>query len=308
MRMAGVFSSAIQAIDTNVKARQTATNFCMIHLGHLVGGMRQGMTSRWLLVSLVALGTATSSFASAQQRSRTPDPQIYTDELSPRQFQREPDPDPRFERRVAPSSRVQPPPARSQTQPQRQPTSYPPAQPTAQPARAVTCGGAFAKDSSHLKLATAYKPENIVFTEVDASEGKKLMATVLFPKDPKRRLEVWWENETSRSGTYLIVINGQSTWSAPKGLKLGLQIAQLERLNGKPFKLKGFGSGSDASVSDWQGGALESIAGGCKVGVSMRADPKAPPNAVEQAASELASTDAAVKAIKPAVAEIIVGY
>jgi hypothetical protein len=305
--MAGVFSSAIQAIDINVKARQTATNVCMMHLGHLVGGMRQGMTSRWLLVSLVAIGIATPSFASAQQRSRTPDPQIYTDELSPRQFQREPEPDP-VERRVAPSSRVQPPPTRSQPQPQRQPTSYPPAQPPAQPARAVTCGGAFAKDSSHLKLATAYKPENIVFTEVDASEGKKLMATVLFPKDPKRRLEVWWDNETSRSGTYLIVINGQSTWSAPKGLKLGLQIAQLERLNGKPFKLKGFGGSTEGSVSDWQGGALESIAGGCKVGVSMRADAKTSPDAIELASSELASTDAAVKAIKPAVSEIIVGY
>jgi hypothetical protein len=266
------------------------------------------MTSRWLLVSLVAMGIAAPSFAAAQQRSRTPDPQNYTDELSPRQFQREPDPDPLTERRVAPSSRVQSPPARSQTQPQRQPTSYPPAQPPAQLARAVTCGGAFAKDSSHLKLATAYKPENIVFTEVEASEGKKIMATVLFPKDPKRRLEVWWENETARSGTYLIVINGQSTWTAPKGLKLGLQVAQLERLNGKPFKLKGFGSSNEGTVSDWQGGALESIAGGCKVGVSMRADAKTPPAAIELASSELASTDATVKAIKPSVAEIIVGY
>jgi hypothetical protein len=265
------------------------------------------MTSRWLLVSLIAMGIAAPSFASAQQRAPFPDPKIYTEELSPRQMQREPDPDPSVERRVSPSSRVQQPPTRSQTQPQRQPTSYPPAQPPAQP-RAVTCGGTFAKDSSHLKLATAYKPENVVFTEVDASEGKKLMASVLFPKDPKRRLEVWWENEASRSGTYLIVINGQSTWTAPKGLKLGLQIAQLERLNGKPFKLKGFGSSNEGSVSDWQGGALESIAGGCKVGVSMRADAKAPPNAIELASSELASTDPTVKAIKPAVAEIIVGY
>jgi hypothetical protein len=40
----------------------------------------------------------------------------------------------------------------------------------------------------------------------------------------------------------------------------------------------------------------------------MRADPKASADAVERAGSELASTDAAVKAIKPAVAEIIVGY
>jgi hypothetical protein len=266
------------------------------------------MTSRWLVVSLVAAGAAAPSFASAQQRSPFPDPQIYTEELSPRQIQRAQEPDPTFDRRFPSADRSQTSPTRSQP-PARQPTSYPPTQPSAQPTRAVTCGGAFAKDSSHLKLATAYKPENVVFTEVDASEGKKLMATVLFPKDPKRRLEVWWDNEAARSGTYLIVINGQSTWTAPKGLKLGLALAALERLNGKPFKLSGFSKGNEATVSDWQGGALEALTGGCKVGVSLRADPKATPEAIEQAGTaDLASTDAAIKAIKPAVAEIIIGY
>ena len=175
-------------------------------------------------------------------------------------------------------------------------------------ARTINCAGVFARTSNHLQLAMAFNSRNVTYAEVDGPQGSKLMASVVFPKDPKRRLEVWWDNETSRSGTYLIVINGQSTWTAPKGLKLGLQIAQLERLNGKPFKLKGFGSSNEGSVSDWQGGALESIAGGCKVGVSMRADAKAPPNAIELAAAELASTDAAVKTIKPAVTEIIIGY
>jgi hypothetical protein len=264
------------------------------------------MTSRWLLVSLVAAGAAAPSLASAQQRAPSPDPRIYTEELSPRQIQRAQEPDPTFDRRFPSADRSQTPPARSPTP--RQPTSYPPAQPPAQPARTVGCSGAFAKDSSHLKLATLYKSENVVFTEVDASEGKKLMASVLFPKDPKRRLEVWWENEASRTGTYLIVINGQSTWSAPKGLKLGLALAALERLNGKPFKVGAF-KGNEASVSDWQGGALESLTGGCKMGVSLRADAKAASQAIEEAgAGELASTDATLKAIKPVVAEIIVGY
>ena len=263
------------------------------------------MTSRWLLVSLVAAGTAAPSLASAQQRSPFPDPQIYTEELSPRQIQRAQEPDPTFDRRFPSADRSQTAPTRSPAPP-RQPTSYPPAQPATQPARAVACSGAFAKDSSHLKLATAYKSENVVFTEVDASEGKKLMASVLFPKDPKRRLEVWWENEAARSGTYLIVINGQSTWSAPKGLKLGLALAALERLNGKPFKVGAFSKGDEAAVSDWQGGALEQLTGGCKVGVSLRA---AAPQAIEQAgAAEHASTDAALKGMKPVVSEIIVGY
>ena len=86
-----------------------------------------------------------------------------------------------------------------------------------------------------------------------------------------------------------------------------LGISQLGA--GKPFKVGAFSKGNEASVSDWEGGALESLMGGCKVGVSMRADPKAAPQAIEQAAAtELASTDAALKAIKPVVAEIIIGY
>src|SRR5262249_15137165 len=110
----------------------------------------------------------------------------------------------------------------------------------AAPSHTVACSGAFAKNSSHIRLAQVYGTQNITFTEVDGPEKSKLPATVLYPKDPKRHLEVLWVNETSRSGTHLIVINGQSTWTGPKGLHLGLAIAALEKLNGKPFSLAGF--------------------------------------------------------------------
>jgi hypothetical protein len=160
-----------------------------------------------------------------------------------------------------------------------------------------------------MSLYTVYK-QDVVFTEVDAPEGKKLMASVVFPKDPKRRLEVWWENEAARSGTYLIVINGQSTWGGPKGLRLGLQFAALEKLNGKPFKMKGFDKDGVGQISDWQGGALSQLPGGCKAGVFLRPDPKAPTEAREALSGdkEFESSDANVRAAKPAVAEIIIGY
>jgi hypothetical protein len=177
-------------------------------------------------------------------------------------------------------------------------------------ARVVTCSGLFAKDSSHVKLAMVYNTSNVVFTEVDGPENSKLMATVLFPKDPKRRLEVWWLNEAARSGTYLIVINGHSTWSAPKGLKLGLQVAALEKLNGKPFKLKGFDKDNSSTITDWDGGVLGQLPGGCKAGVRLTSDAKAPQEARDAVADagDFVSTDAKVRAVKPAVAEIILGY
>src|SRR5690348_17442557 len=63
--------------------------------------------------------------------------------------------------------------------------------------------------------------------------------STLFPYTTLFR-SVWWANPAARSDTYLIVINGKSDWIAPGGLHLGLNLAQLEKLNHKPFKLKGF--------------------------------------------------------------------
>ena len=177
------------------------------------------------------------------------------------------------------------------------------------PGRAVACSGAFAKDSSHLRLAAAFNSLNITFTEVDGPDGAKVMASVLFPNDPNRRLEVWWQNEAARSGTYLIVINGKSTWTAPKGLRLGLGLAAIEKLNGRPFKLKGFEK-DGGSVTDWQGGGLISLPGGCKVGVKFAPDPKASEAVLAETSvgTEFDSSDAAMRAARPAVAEIILGY
>jgi len=173
----------------------------------------------------------------------------------------------------------------------------------------VACSGTFAKDSSHLKLAMTYDSKNISFTDVDAN-GTKVPASVLFPKDPKRRLEVWWANPAARSDTYLIVINGKSDWSAPGGLRLGLNLAQIEKLNHKPFKLKGFDKDGTATVSDWDGGMLASLPGGCKSGVSLRADPKVAADTIAALAAdkEYSSADPEMRAVKPAVSEILIGY
>ena len=83
------------------------------------------------------------------------------------------------------------------------------------PTTVVACSGPFAKDSSHLELATAFNSKNITFADVEAADGTKVPASILFPNDPKRRLEVWWSDRTHRSDIHLIVIGGQSTWTAP---------------------------------------------------------------------------------------------
>jgi len=226
------------------------------------------------------------------------------------------------EDQLAPSQVAQPMPAAvptptTRTRPAKHAASDTPTaprdrkQPRAPSFRAVECSGPFAKDSSNLKLAMLFDSKNVTFTDLDLN-GTKVGTSILFPKDPKRRLEIWWSNPTARSGTHLIVINGQSTWSAPGGMRLGLSLAELEKLNHKPFTVKGFGKdkGDAAAVSSWAGGALATLPGGCKSGVSLQADPKAPADAMAALAAdhEYSSSDPALRALNPTVSEILLGY
>ncbi len=183
-----------------------------------------------------------------------------------------------------------------------------PAAPRA-PATVIACNGVFAKDSGHMKLALRFEPKNLAYGPVDGPDGSKINATILYPNDPKRRLEVLWNNEASRNDVAVIAINGRSQWVAPKGLKLGLAIAALEKANGKPFKISGFGEDGAASVLGWEGGALASLPGGCKVGMRLMADPKAPEDARSGATEkEYLSNDPSIRALKPTINEILIGY
>jgi hypothetical protein len=186
----------------------------------------------------------------------------------------------------------------------------PPPPKPAEAAHVVACSGAFAKNSGHLRLAQSYGVHNVDFTEVSGDDGSTLMASVLFPNDPKHRLEVLWDDDVLRSGTRMVVIDGQSTWTAQKGIHLGLPLAALEKLNGKPFRLMGFEKGGMAVVSDWNGGALGNLTDGCKVGIQLKPDPKAPAGTLSTASSdkEFDSTDPTIRAAKPTIGEIIVAY
>jgi hypothetical protein len=174
----------------------------------------------------------------------------------------------------------------------------------------IACSGVFAKDSSHSKLASAFQSRNVSNTQIDTNSGSKVTASVLYAKDPKRRLEVWWSKPDSKSDTHLIVINGQSDWMAPGELHLGLTLSELEKLNGKPFKLSGFDGNRVATLSDWDGGTLSALAGGCKVGISLRADAKAAAATLGglPANRAFSSSDASVRAVNPTVSEILVAY
>jgi len=192
--------------------------------------------------------------------------------------------------------------------PEEEAVSKPPAAPATP--HTVACSENFGKDSSHLKLVMSFGFRNVTATNVEADNGTKVPASVIFPDDPQQRLEVWWKNATLSSGLHMIVIAGQSEWTAPGGLRLGLTLAEVEKLNHKSFKLIGFDKNGIAGVSDWGGGELTSLAGGCTAGLSMRADPKVSAKIIGAllANKEYDSSNPQMRAAKPTVSEILIAY
>jgi hypothetical protein len=98
----------------------------------------------------------------------------------------------------------------------------------------LACSGPFAQDPGMLELAMIFGSNNIIFTE-EKVDGAAVGATVLYPKDPRRRLEVWWSNP-NRTGLYLIDIAGKSVWTGPDGLRLGLTLARWKSSITSPSK------------------------------------------------------------------------
>lgn len=104
-------------------------------------------------------------------------------------------------------------------------------------------------------LTQQYGEANIVHAVLPGVEGETFEATLIFPDDPGRRIEIHWRDAATHTQISEVSISGeQSDWRGPNGLALGQTIDEVEAANGKPFELFGFGWDYGGTVSDWDGG------------------------------------------------------
>jgi hypothetical protein len=86
-----------------------------------------------------------------------------------------------------------------------------------------------------------------------------------------------------------------------------LGMKNLEKLGIRTvINLRAFNGENAGYVTSWDGGALASLPGGCKVGARIATDSKSAATVPQW--KELLSNDANLKAIKASVVEILVGY
>ena len=101
---------------------------------------------------------------------------------------------------------------------------------------------------------------------IELGEGETTPGTVLFARDSLLRAEIVWHDTVSRSRPARFILRGsRSKWTVGPGISLGTSLQELERINGRPFMLAGFGWDYAGVITEWGGGVLDSALAGVKL-------------------------------------------
>ena len=178
-----------------------------------------------------------------------------------------------------------------------------------QPAGTIDCAGPFALDATEADLAAAFGSDNLAFGEVPGPEGSTFNATTVFPNDPERKLIIPWRDEAAKKGPSVIV-EKPSNWTGPHGLKVGMPLAEVEKLNGAPFPILGFGWDYGGSAF-FREGNLAPKPGGCSVSLTFELTQKAYDDPRFQdlmGDSEFSSSDMLMQEAQPTVSGFFVTW
>jgi hypothetical protein len=126
--------------------------------------------------------------------------------------------------------------------------------------------GSVTATSSEAALAKHYGAAAVKPIRVELGEGETTPGTVLFPGDSLQRAEIIWQDTIGLSRPSRLVLRGsRSRWTVGPNISLGTSLKDLERINGRPFTLAGFGWDYAGVITEWGGGALDSALAGVKL-------------------------------------------
>ena len=146
-----------------------------------------------------------------------------------------------------------------------------------------------------VEIERAYGKKNFKIMDLPGPEGSTFPGAKLF-EGSERELEIVWdpENETKKVVFDIRVIG--KAWTFENGLKSGMSIEEVEKINGKPFKVAGF-SWDYGGYANFEGGKLAA-----KVSVRFNPSSEEIPDYL-QGDKQISSADKKLRAVKPLVEE-----
>ena len=170
------------------------------------------------------------------------------------------------------------------------------------------CGAPFTPDATPATLAAVFGRENVVPETIDGPEGEPMNVTAIYPNDPERRIEVSFANEEERTGLVAVVVRDHaSLWKSAGGYSFGDGVEAVEKANGAPFAVSGFGWDYGGFVVDWKGGKLKET-GGCATTVRFSPEVEDIAPTIQGDGVTPLSSDPAVRKAQPKVSLFGIGW
>lgn len=112
--------------------------------------------------------------------------------------------------------------------------------------------GDFSQATSLAGLQARFGMANVQVTH-GPGEGGFYHRVVLFPDDPARRAFVEFYEDEPLDGVHAISVRDrESKWRGKHGVRIGMSLAELRKINGKPFYFSGFdGEGRGLAHDAW---------------------------------------------------------
>ncbi|XUM20804.1 hypothetical protein ACRAVF_25545 [Bradyrhizobium oligotrophicum S58] len=172
----------------------------------------------------------------------------------------------------------------------------------------ISCTLPVAASDTAKSLKQRYGSEAVI-EDLPGAEGETYKGLVLFPRAMDRRIEVAFieDKAATVSGLTLRDTAKTSRWSVT-GISIGASLAAVQKANGKPFVVTGFGWDYGGFVTDFKNGALGRILpGGCSVTVRFGTEKDAP-RALSGDGVKVSSDNPALLKLAPVVTEIGVNF
>jgi hypothetical protein len=144
-------------------------------------------------------------------------------------------------------------------------------------------------------IERAYGKDNLKLQKIPGAEGEEIDGAKLFA-DTDRELEIVWDPDNEKKKVVFDIRVMGKAWKFENGIKSGMTVEEVEKINGKPFKIAGF---------EWDYGGYANFEGGKLEGkVSIRFSPTTE-NVPEYLSGDkqLSSADKKLRAAKPLVDE-----
>jgi hypothetical protein len=107
------------------------------------------------------------------------------------------------------------------------------------------------------ELRTLFGSANVEEASLVGAEGEENQGVLLFAKELERRAQVFLLEEGPHKRLSTLLIQGEkSLWQAG-GVRLGMSLGELVRLNGAPISYSGFDWDYGGTILDWHKGHLD---------------------------------------------------